>query len=70
MEHCTFGHCHPFLIVDAKQAESTIEVADVNRSVRGCSDGKTFKAFLMAMPELVQLLNRKHTRMLIDDTSH
>ncbi len=70
MEHCTVGHCHPFLIVDATQAESTIEVTDVNRSLRGCSDGKTFKAFLMATPELVQLLNRKHTRMLIDDTSH
>lgn len=70
MEHCTFGHCHPFLIVDVTGAESTIEVTNVNQFVRGCFDGKTFKALLMAMPELVELLNRKHTRMLIDYTSH
>jgi hypothetical protein len=70
MEHCTFGHSHPFPIVDVTHAKSTIEVIDVNRFVRGCSNGKTFKNLLMAMPKLVELLNRKHIRMLIDDTSH
>jgi hypothetical protein len=70
VEHCTFGHCHPFLIVDVTRVESTTEVANVNRFVKGCSNGKTFKALLMAMPELVELLNKKHTRMLIDDISH
>lgn len=70
MKHCTFRHCHPFLIVVVTWAEITIQVTNVNRYVRGCYDGKTFTGLLMAMPELVKLLNKKHTRMLIDDTSN
>jgi len=50
--------------------ENTIEVTNVNRFVKICSNGKTFKTLLMVMPELVELLNKKHTKMLIDDTSH
>jgi hypothetical protein len=70
VEHGTFGHGHFFYILDATHGESTIEVANVNQLVKGCSNGKTFKTLLMVMPELVELLNKKHTKMFIDDTSH